>query len=132
MDFHSFSDQSYFQLCESLYKFAQMANEKSSKCQKSYFRILMHHQTLDSIKALAVSLCSKYTRKSKNRLADCEIYKIKLRMIYSFSKTVKSDDQLGLFEILLSLLHKLNTLDSFYFHQTIITTVNCVEKFLDL
>ncbi len=129
MDFHSFSDQSYFQLCELLYRFADIAKNQTAKCRKSYFRIIMHRQTLDSIKSLAISLHKKYMKKSKNRLKDLE-FKITLRMIYSFSKTVNVDNQLELFEILISLLLKLIKLDSFYFHETVVTTIQYIEKFL--
>lgn len=114
-----------------MYRIGHIVSDKSVKCQKSFFRIILHRQTLDSIKHLAISLNKKYTKKSKNKSSDCEIYKIKLRMIYSFSKTVTFDDVLELFDIIISLLQKIMILDHFYYDQIVVATLDYIEKFLD-
>jgi hypothetical protein len=85
----------------------------------------MYRQTFSSIKALAHSFCTKTG-------LNCEIFKIKTRMIYSFSKTVKEEQVLELFDIIITFfLQLIGSEDVFYAQDIRLEAIQYIEKFLE-
>jgi len=101
LDFHSISDESYSKILNHLYSLSSKIQDESISCQKSYFRIIMYHQGLESIENSVNSLAADIQCTDRN--IDLNFLEIKIRMIFLLAGSVDAESSQILFCFILDL-----------------------------
>ena len=128
LNFHALSGDLYCELLDYLYPIANLVNNLSFSCQKSYLRVIMYHQTIETIRSMAISISKKFSKKTGRNL---DVFNTKLRIIFTFSKTTDVEFVCEMFGLLIDLLLKLLKSNEYCLHQIIHLVILTLEKFLD-